>query len=109
MKEYEAALRIDGPRRGVGFSRMGGGDWYDTSEWIMLDLRAASAYHRFARVQAARELLGWVTDQASLNYNLIPELFDRKTGRYAGAVPMVGFGAGVYIVTLGDLSRSAGR
>jgi hypothetical protein len=109
MKEYEAALRIDGPRRGVGFSRMHGGDWYDTSEWIMLDLRAASAYHRFGRVQAARDLLGWVTDQASLNYNLIPELFDRKTGRYAGAVPMVGFGAGAYIVTLGDLSGPAGR
>jgi hypothetical protein len=107
MKEYESTLRLPGPRR--GFSRINGGDGYETAEWIMLDLRTASAYHRYGAHREARALLDWVTDQAALNYNLLPELFDRVTGRYAGSIPMVGFGAGAYIVTLGDLAVGPGR
>jgi GH15 family glucan-1,4-alpha-glucosidase len=103
MQAYEKALRIPGQER--GFSRISAGDTYDTSEWIMLDLRTAAAYKRFGNRAAAKALLDVVTEQASRNYNLIPELLDRKAGRYAGSIPMVGFGAGVYIRTLWDLNN----
>ncbi len=98
--EYSRALRTPG---GEGFSRINKGDWYETAEWILLDLRVASAMMRFGEKQPASALVKWVTDQADLNFNLIPELYDRKTAFYDGAVPMVGFGAGAYVVALDDV------
>ncbi len=100
LKEYKKILGVQG---GIhGFSRINKGDWYETAEWILLDLRAASAMHRFGDQKGARHLVNWVTDQAALNYNLIPELYDKKTSFYDGAVPMVGFGAGAYAIALWD-------
>ena len=100
FNEYESKLGVEG---GIhGFSRVNKGDWYDTSEWIMLDLRAASALQNFGDQKKARFFLNWVTDQAALNFNLIPELYDSKTSFYAGSVPMVGFGAGAYAIALWD-------
>ena len=58
--------------------------------------------HKFGDQKGAVKLINWVTDQAALNFNLIPELYDRKTSFYDGAVPMVGFGAGAYAVALWD-------
>ena len=100
MDEYQRILGVKG---GIhGFSRINKGDWYETAEWILLDLRAASAMHKFGDQKGARKLVNWVTDQAALNYNLIPELYNRKTSFYDGAVPMIGFGAGAYAVALWD-------
>lgn len=99
-RQYRRALQIPG---GVGFSRINKGDWYETAEWILLDLRVASALARFGQPKPASALVKWVTDQAELNFNLIPELYDRKSAFYDGAVPMVGFGAGAYVVALDDL------
>lgn len=101
LEVYEKALRIPGPYR--GFSRINKGDWYETAEWILLDLRIASAMHSFGEKAKARALLDWVTGQASLNFNLLPELYSEKTWAYDGAVPMAGFGAGAYILALSDL------
>jgi len=39
------------------------------------------------------------TAQSKFNDNLIAELYDYDTSNYGGAVPMVGFGAGAYILT----------
>ncbi len=89
-------------REGRGFCRVNGGDTYDRSEWIFLDLRIASAMVRFGERARARKLLDWVTAQSSLNFNLIAELYGEKTAAYEGAVPMVGFGAGAYILSLMD-------
>lgn len=100
LDEYRRILGVEGGRH--GFSRINKGDWYETAEWILLDLRVASAMHRYGDQKGARFLINWVTDQAALNFNLIPELYNRKTSFYDGAVPMVGFGAGAYAVTLWD-------
>ncbi len=101
LEEYKRILGVEGGRH--GFSRINKGDWYETAEWILLDLRAASAMHKYGDQKGARKLVNWVTDQAALNYNLIPELYNRKTSFYDGAVPMVGFGAGAYAVALWDV------
>jgi hypothetical protein len=88
-----------------GFKRVeGSNDTYDTNEWILLDLRAADAYRRAGNAPKADQLLGWVTAQASVNYNLLPELYNTDSsagqiGAYAGSIPMVGYGAGAFLLT----------
>ncbi len=100
---YEKRLRT--MRGGRGFCRVNGGDAYDRSEWVFLDLRIASAMARFGERAGARKLLDWVTAQSSLNFNLVAELYGEKTEAYEGAVPMVGFGAGAYILSLMDYHK----
>ena len=76
-----------------------GADLYDASEWIMLDLRIGQAARRMGDTSSADTRLDWVTHSAALNDNLIPELFDCNNGGYAGAVPIVGYGAGAWLMT----------
>ncbi len=86
-----------------GFKRLeGSNDPYDINEWILIDLRASDALRRVGRATEADAVLSWVTGQAAANFNLLPELYDVKTtnGAYTGSIPMVGYGAGAYIMTL---------
>ncbi len=91
-----------------GYKRVEGSqDQYDTDEWILIDLRASSAYRRSGDVAKADQLLAWVTGQGSANYNLLPELYNTRTssgqiGAYSGSIPMVGYGAGAYQMTVLD-------
>ncbi|MCC7540782.1 MAG: hypothetical protein IT379_31485, partial [Deltaproteobacteria bacterium] len=100
--DLDAELRVPS---GHGFFRNDDGGAYDRQEWVFVDLRFAEALHRMGRTAEAEALLGWITDQALLNYGLIPELMHRDTAGYQGSVPMVGFGAGAYILALA--ARSA--
>jgi hypothetical protein len=95
------------PPSGHGFFRNDDGGWYDNQEWVVIDLRAANAFRRNGRSSVADELIAWITDQAGLNQDLIAELFDATTSSYAGAIPMVGFGAGAYILALADRASAA--
>jgi len=70
---------------------------YDLSEWILLDLRIAQSWRRMGNVAQAETLLNKVTETAAVNDNLIPELFD-DNGSYTGVVPMVGYGAGAWMI-----------
>lgn len=91
---------------GPGYKRNDDGDTYDEREWVIVDLRVASA--RFARGESnqGQKLLNWITAMARQNRDLIPELLDQKTADYAGEIPMAGFGAGGYVLALFD--RAAG-
>ena len=88
-----------------GYKRVeGSNDQYDTDEWILIDLRAADANRRIGNDPLADQLLGWVTAQASVNNNLLPELYNTVAssgaiGSYSGSIPMVGYGAGAYLMT----------
>jgi hypothetical protein len=90
------------PPSGRGFFRNDDGGWYDNQEWVVIDLRAANAFRLNGRSGVADDLITWITDQAGLNQDLIAELFDATTSDYAGASPMVGFGAGAYVLALAD-------
>ena len=84
---------------------------YDNNEWLVIDLRVASALRRAGRTAEADAVLGWVTSQGALNFDLVPELYnvfpaDGALGSFTGAVPMVGFGAGAYILHLLDRDGS---
>jgi MYXO-CTERM domain-containing protein len=95
-----------------GYKRVEGSqDQYDTDEWILIDLRASAAFRRADQAEKADQLLGWVTAQASANNNLLPELYNTRTssgqiGAYSGSIPMVGYGAGAYLMTLLDRALS---
>jgi len=90
------------PPSGRGFMRDQSGSTYDSSEWVFIDLR----------MERAMELIGDTTDQASLftwntyqgydNYGELSELHDPVTANYTGQSPMVGFGAGAYLIALAE-------
>lgn len=89
-----------------GYKRVEGStDQYDTDEWILIDLRASDAWRMLGNTQKADELLDWVTAQATVNFDLIPELYNTRTqsgaiGAYSGSIPMVGYGAGAYMLSM---------
>lgn len=101
LAEYTKVLRV--PGQGRGFARINDGDAYETAEWVLLDLRVASALAMMGDHAAARPLVAWITAQAARNFNLIPEVYRRDNAAYDGSIPMVGFGAGAYITALLDL------
>jgi GH15 family glucan-1,4-alpha-glucosidase len=96
---FDADLRV---ADGFGFFRNDDGGWYDSQEWVFTDLRAASGFRLAGRTQAADRLLDWITAQALFNHGLIAELHDPTSGDYLGEIPMVGFGAGAYMMALLD-------
>ncbi|HEY5943863.1 MAG TPA: glycoside hydrolase family 15 protein [Kofleriaceae bacterium] len=91
-----------------GYKRVeGSNDQYDTDEWILIDLRASAAFRRAGNGPKADQLLDWVTAQAKANYDLLPELYNTRSssgqiGAYSGSIPMVGYGAGAYQLTMFD-------
>ena len=87
---------------GHGYHRDDDGGSYDQMEWIVIDLRIATALRRAGNPTDADALVAWVTQQARANFDLVPENYDPTTADYAGAVPMVGFGAGAYVLALWD-------
>ena len=100
IKTFDEFLRMKKTKH--GYFRILSGDWYDRQEWVMVDLRIASALKRMGRRKEAQKIINWVVAQSSLNYNLIAELYSEETTDYQGATPMCGFGAGAYILALTD-------
>jgi GH15 family glucan-1,4-alpha-glucosidase len=97
LGECDARLRTP---VGRGYKRNLDGTWYDEQEWVFVDLRLARALTLAGNAKRADELIDWVTAQSALNHNLIAELYEAASARYAGATPMAGYGAGAYILAL---------
>lgn len=90
------------PQSGRGFMRSDAGDAYSSNEWVFVDLRAARALELQGDAAYATSLFAWNVDQASDNFGELSELHDPVTADYAGQSPMVGFGAGAYLLRLYD-------
>jgi MYXO-CTERM domain-containing protein len=90
------------PPSGRGFMRDQGGSTYDSSEWIFVDMRVGRAIETTGQPSASADLLAWNVAQGVDNFGILSELHDPVTGDYEGAAPMVGFGAGAYILSLLD-------
>ncbi len=90
------------PPSGRGFMRDQAGGTYDSQEWVFIDLRMAHAMELHGETANQASLFGWNTDQAIDNYGELSELHDAVTADYSGAAPMVGFGAGAYLIALAD-------
>lgn len=121
MEEYDKVLRIKGNR--PGYIRLSSADPYENQEWVFINLRIALAHLLFGQKSKAAELLNYLTEQASVNNNIIPEMLSNKVQSdkvteyfkshdiwcncirvkddlYIGAIPMVGYGSGAYVLTL---------
>lgn len=80
--------------------------WYERQEFLFVDFSLAEAYRRLGRNDEANAILQRIVDKAAADHFIIPEmyvavpcrLFPGKLGDPTGARPMVGYGAGAYIL-----------
>ncbi|HEY1966004.1 MAG TPA: glycoside hydrolase family 15 protein [Acidobacteriaceae bacterium] len=87
--------------------------WYEREEFLFVDFSLAEVYRRLGRNDEAAAILQRIVDKSAADHNIIPEmyvavpckLFPGKIGDATGALPMVGYGAGAYILDL--LQREA--
>jgi MYXO-CTERM domain-containing protein len=93
------------PASGRGFMRSDAGDAYSSNEWVFVDLRAARALELHGDASYSQSLFAWNVAQASDNFGEFSELHDPVTADYAGQSPMVGFGAGAYLLALFDRGK----
>lgn len=82
--------------------------WYERQEFLFVDLALAELYRRLGRTGEADAMLSRIVDKAAADHDIVPEmyvalpceLFPGNIGDPTGAMPMVGYGAGAYILHL---------
>ncbi len=80
--------------------------WYERQEFLFVDLSLAEVYRRLGRDAEASVIFKRIVDKAAADHDVIPEmyvaesctLFPGEVGDPTGAMPMVGYGAGAYIL-----------
>jgi GH15 family glucan-1,4-alpha-glucosidase len=88
--------------------------WYERQEFLFVDFNLAELYRRLGRDSEADAILARIVDKAAADHNIIPEmyvalpckLFPGKIGDPTGALPMVGYGAGAYVLHLLEREHS---
>ncbi|HVI05359.1 MAG TPA: glycoside hydrolase family 15 protein, partial [Sphingomicrobium sp.] len=89
--------------------------WYEREEFLFVDFTFAELHRRLGRTAAADAMLARIVRKAAADHNIIPEmyvalpcqLFPGKIGDPTGALPMVGYGAGAYVLHLLERERTA--
>jgi GH15 family glucan-1,4-alpha-glucosidase len=87
--------------------------WYEQEEFLFVDLAFAELNRRLGRTAEADAMLDRIVTKAAADHNIIPEmyvavpceLFPGKIGDPTGAMPMVGYGAGAFVLHLLELER----
>jgi hypothetical protein len=87
--------------------------WYEQEEFLFVDLALAELNRRIGRTAEADAMLDRIVTKAAADHNIIPEmyvavpceLFPGKIGDPTGAMPMVGYGAGAYVLHLLERER----
>lgn len=82
--------------------------WYERQEFLFVDFSLAELERRLGREAEAEAMLQRIVDKAAADHNIIPEmyvalpcaLFPGKIGDPTGALPMVGYGAGAFVLHL---------
>lgn len=91
--------------------------WYERQEFLFVDFSLAEVDHRLGNTAQADAILKRIVDKSAADHNIIPEmyvalpcaLFPGKIGDPTGALPIVGYGSGEYILHLlnrSDIDRS---
>lgn len=84
--------------------------WYEQEEFLFVDLSLAELYRRIGRTAEADAMLARIVSKAAADHDIIPEmyvavpckLFPGKIGDPTGALPMVGYGAGAFVLHVLD-------
>jgi GH15 family glucan-1,4-alpha-glucosidase len=84
--------------------------WYERQEFLFIDFSLAEVDRRLGRNDEAKAIVERIVDKAAEDHNIIPEmyvavpceLFPGKIGDPTGARPMVGYGAGAFILDILD-------
>ena len=87
--------------------------WYERQEFLFVDFTLAELYRRVGRNAEADAMLSRIVDNSAADHNIIPEmyvavpceLFPGKIGDPTGAIPMVGYGAGAFVLHLLERER----
>ena len=87
--------------------------WYEQEEFLFVDFHMSELYRRLGMKAEADAMLQRIVDKSAADHNIIPEmyvavpcaLFPGKIGDPTGAIPMVGYGPGAYVLHL--LEREA--
>ena len=82
--------------------------WYERQEFLFVDFNLAELYWRLGKNNEADAILKRIVDKARADHDLIPEmyvavpckLFPGQIGDPTGALPMVGYGAGEFILQI---------
>ena len=90
--------------------------WYEREEFLFVDFSLAEVDRMLGRNADAQSILIRIASKAAADHNIIPEmyvalpckLFPGKIGDSTGAKPMVGYGAGTYILDLLDRAQEEG-
>jgi GH15 family glucan-1,4-alpha-glucosidase len=80
--------------------------WYEKEEFLFVDLSLAELDRRIGRSAEADAMLARIVKKSAADHNIIPEmyvsvpckLFRGKIGDPTGALPMVGYGAGAFVL-----------
>jgi GH15 family glucan-1,4-alpha-glucosidase len=91
--------------------------WYERQEFLFVDFSLAEVYRRLGRHTEADAMLRRIVEKSAADNNIIPEmyvavpctLFPGEVGDATGATPMVGYGAGVYVLHLLERSQLEGH
>ncbi len=97
MKAYDQELRVKSGEK-MGYIRFNSSDSYENQEWPFASMRVAVAQTIFGNRAEAKRLMARVTQIAGRNYHLIPEIISIEEEAYKGSLPMVGYGAGAYVL-----------
>jgi hypothetical protein len=89
--------------------------WYERQEFLFVDLALAELDRRLGRKAEADAMLNRIVGKAAADHDIIPEmyvalpckLFPGKIGDPTGAIPMVGYGAGAYVLHLLERESAA--
>ena len=82
--------------------------WYEQQEFLFVDFHLAELYRGLGRTAEADAMLARIVDKSAADHNIIPEmyvavpcdLFPGKIGDPTSAMPMVGYGAGAFVLHL---------
>ncbi|MEX6687809.1 hypothetical protein QTN47_09910 [Danxiaibacter flavus] len=99
MQDYDQLMKV---KKDIGYIRVYSDDTYENQEWPFADLRVAVAQNHLGSRQLAKGLIDKVTMLSKANYSTIPEIYRLGDCYFRGAIPMVGYGAGVYIMAVLD-------
>ena len=91
--------------------------WYERQEFLFVDFSLAEVYRRMGRNAEAAAIIRRIVDKAASDHYIIPEmyvaencaLFPGELGDPTGARPMIGYGAGVYILDVLNQAKGLGK